>query len=174
MRWAVLLRGVNVGGARKLPMADLRACLEANGFSDVRTLLASGNAAVSTIVEAPAVIESVIEDVLREHCGLLTDVLVRSKAELEAVLAREPFPEASRERPSQTLVLFHRKPFPVEKLDALPPGPERLHAHGRELVIDFQDGIGRSALPQAMARAKFPKIATGRNWNTVRKLAALL
>jgi uncharacterized protein (DUF1697 family) len=74
-------------------------------------------------------------------------------------------------------VSFHRDPVPDGLIDKIPDiydGPERLKAIGRELYIDFPDDVGHSKLPQAMAKLKFPKIATMRNWNTVGKLRDLL
>lgn len=173
-RWAGLLRGVNVGG-RKLPMAELKALVEALGFEDVRTLLASGNIVFSAKGEADA-IERQLETALEAH-GLKTDVLVRDREELAAILAANPFPEAARAHPNHLLVHFHRDPVPGAPMARLPEvhdGPERLHAIGRELYVDYPEDVGHSKLPQGMAKAKFPKIATARNWNTVNKLAAML
>lgn len=176
MRYAALLKGVNVGGNRKLPMADLKAVIERIGYGDVKTLLASGNVVFSADEHDPAKLERDIEAALRE-AGLVTDVLVRSHADLAAIIAANPFADAASEHPSHLLVHFHRDPVPaglIEQLPAIYDGPERLAAVGRELFVDYPDDIGHSKLPQAMAKLKFPKLATARNWNTVLKLAALL
>ncbi len=104
-------------------------------------------------------------------------MVVRSAADLQAILAANPFPEAALARPSHVVVLFHRDSVPADPLDALPElyqGRETLIARGRELYVDYVDGIGESKLPQTMAKLKFPRLATARNWNTVIKLAALL
>lgn len=173
-RWAGLLQGINVGG-RKLPMAELKALVEALGYGEVRTLLASGNV-VFAAEGGAAAIEKALEAALEAH-GLKTDVLVRDHAELAAILAANPFPDAAEAHPNHLLVHFHRDPVPGEPLARLPElhdGPERLHAIGRELYVDYPEDVGHSKLPQAMARAKFPKRATARNWNTVNKLAAML
>jgi uncharacterized protein (DUF1697 family) len=173
-RWAGLLKGVNVGG-RKLPMAELQALVEGLGFEDVRTLLASGNVVFSTRDNAPE-IEKKLEAALEAH-GLKTDVLVRDHEALAAILAANPFPDAAKDHPNHLLVHFHRDPVPGEpmaRLAELHAGPERLQAVGRELYVDYPEDVGHSKLPQGMARAKFPKLATARNWNTVNKLAAML
>lgn len=176
MRRAALLRGVNLGG-RKLLSTDLQAIAGRLGYRAVRTLLASGNVVFDSDDDAPA-IERAFEAALAEH-GLRTDVMVRDRAELDAVIAANPYPEAAVDHPSHLLVTFHREPFPPEalaRLSAVHAGPERLHAVGRELYIDFlsQLGMRESTLVAAMSKAKFPKVATGRNWNTVGKLAAML
>uniref|UniRef100_UPI0035C9DED1 DUF1697 domain-containing protein n=1 Tax=uncultured Sphingomonas sp. TaxID=158754 RepID=UPI0035C9DED1 len=175
MRWAALLKGVNLNG-RKLPMADLKALVEGLGYSDVKTLLASGNVVFACDEVDGANVEMALEAALRRH-GLKTDVVVRTAADLRAIIAADPFPAATKLRPSHVVVVFHREAMPAELLDGLPEiyaGRETLAARGREVYIDYIDGIGESKLPQAMAKLKFPKLATARNWNTVVKLAALL
>lgn len=175
MRWAALLKGVNLNG-RKLPMADLKALVEALGYREVATLLASGNVVFACDETDGAKVEATLEAALDAY-GLKTDVVVRSTTDLQAILAANPFPEAALARPNHVVVLFHRESVPAGLLDALPEiyqGRETLIARGRELYVDYIDGIGASKLPQAMAKLKFPRIATARNWNTVVKLAALL
>jgi len=174
-RWAALLKGVNVGGNRKLPMAELRALVEDLGFGEAKTLLASGNVVFAANGDAAAV-EAKLEAALAKH-GCTTEVLVRDAADLRAIIAANPYADAARDHPNHLLVFFHREPFPgglIEKIPELYQGPERLHAAGRELYVDFPENIGESKLLPAMAKAKFPKLSTGRNWNTVTKLVALL
>ena len=174
IRCAALLKGVNVGGNRKLPMADLKAFVAGLGFANVQTLLASGNV-VFAADEDPSVLEALLAERAKVALGIDTGWFVRSHAELAAVVAADPFPDAAQARPSHLLVTFHHMPFPAPLIDGLEghDGPERLAAVGRELFVDYPDGIGRSLLHKATARLKFPTAATARNWNTVTKLAAL-
>ena len=174
MRWAALLKGVNVGGNRKLPMADLRDFLAGLGLGDAKTLLASGNAVFDADEQDAAKLETRLEQEAKARLGLDTGWLLRSHADLVAVVGANPFPDAAKEHPSHLLVHFHRDPFPPALLDALVhDGPERLAATGRELFVDYPDDVGHSKLPQAMGKAKFPRLATARNWNTVLKLVEL-
>jgi uncharacterized protein (DUF1697 family) len=176
-RWAALLKGVNVGGNRKLPMAELKAFIEGLGFTDVKTLLASGNVVFSTKETDAATLETKIEKAAAEQIGLTTAFLLRDAADLDAIIAANPFPDAAKEHPNHLLVVFHRDPFPgglIERIPEHDDGPERLHAIGRELYIDYPNDIGHSTLHKAMGKLKFPKLATARNWNTVGKLRALL
>lgn len=173
MKRAALLRGVNLGG-RKLLMTDLSAICAALGHGAPRTLLASGNVVFDSD-EPAGRIERDLEAALAAH-GLATDVMVRDHAELAAVLAGDPWPEATADHPSHVLVTFHRDPFPPEALDrlaAVHQGPERFHVVGRELYTDFrsQQGMRDSLLVSTMRKAKFPTVATARNWNTISKLA---
>lgn len=175
-RWAALLRGVNLGG-RKLLSTDLKAVTESLGYARVETLLASGNVVFDTADSGPE-IERRLEEALEKH-GLKTDVMVRDLAGMQAAIAANPYAEAVLDHPSHVLVTFHRDPFPegtIERHDAIHSGPERMQAIGRELYVDYtsQQAMRDSKLLQTMAKAKFPKIATARNWNTVNKLAAML
>jgi uncharacterized protein (DUF1697 family) len=173
MRWAVLLKGVNVGGNRKIPMADLRDFLAGLGLTDVKTLLASGNAVFDTDEKDPAKLEARLEQEAKAKLGLDTGWLLRSHADLVAVVKANPFADAAKAHPHHLLVHFHRDPFPVSLLPLAHDGPERLTAEGRELFVDYPEDVGHSKLPQAMNKAKFPKLATARNWNTVLKLVEL-
>lgn len=174
-RRVALLKGVNVGGNRKLPMADLKKLVEDLGYGEVKTLLASGN----VVFDAPgdaADLETKLEAAL-ETLGLKTDILIRDHADLAKIVAGNPFADAATDHPNHLMVHFHREPFPEGLIDRIPElyeGPERLHAIGRTLYVDFPRDIGHSKLPQAMAKAKFPKLNTARNWNTVTKLLAML
>lgn len=175
-RWAAMLRGVNLGG-RKLIMTDLARICSDLGYTDVKTLLASGNV-VFTAKGSASAIEKQLEEALAKH-GLDTDVLVRDKDELAEVIATDPWPKASADHPSHYLVTFHRDPFPADALKRLAEvhdGPEKIHAAGRETYTDYlsQQGMRDSKLVQGMKKAKFPKVATGRNWNTVGKLHDML
>lgn len=168
-RWAALPRAINAG--KTLKMSDLRALLEAEGMRDVKTLLASGNA-VFTCEGDAASIEARLHQAACEGLKLDTLWFVRSHADLAAIAAADPFPEATAARPNHVQVLFHQgsvDPVRIAALAASYDGPERLHAIGRELYVDFPAGIGRSKLPPALAKATLPA-STGRNWNTLLKL----
>ncbi len=176
-RWAALLRGVNVGGNRKLPMAELKAFVEALGCRDVRTLLASGNVVFETDDRDGSDLERLLEREAKARLALETDFLLRDAAELKQAIAANPFGEAAEVRPSHLLVVFGREAWPAdlpEKVARAYDGPEQLGVHGRHLYVDYVEGQGRSKLPQALAKLKLPRAATGRNWNTVLKLAEML
>jgi uncharacterized protein (DUF1697 family) len=109
--------------------------------------------------------------------GLETDFLLRDAKELKTAIKANPFGEAARTRPNHLLVVFTREPpardLP-ERIAAIYDGPEKLAVEGRHLYVDYVEGQGRSKLPQAVAKLKLSKVATGRNWNTVLKLSAML
>lgn len=173
MKVAALLRAVNVGG-RQVKMAELREAL-AREFGDCRTLLASGNVVLDA--EDATGLEERLEATFETRFGFVSEFVVRDAAALDAVIAANPFPDAAAERPSRLLVTFHREPpGPAlgERLAAEHVGPERVALIGRELFIDFPDGVGVSTIDRTTKRLKWPKVATARNWNTVLKLRAAL
>lgn len=167
-----MLRGINLG-KRQLKSAELKASVESLGFTDVKTLLASGNVVFTADETDPAALEQALHDALFKGTGLKSEIFVRSPEEMAAVAAADPFPDATSERPSFVVVSFHRKPVDlaaVAKLAESHGGPERMHAIGRELYIDFPEGQARSVLHPAMSKAKLDSVNTARNWNTVLKI----
>ena len=115
-----LLRGINVGGNKKLPMADLRAFIENIGFKDARTLLQSGNLVFrSDGKRDDAALETFLDDQALKHLGLSTKFLVRTASEWAEVIARNPFPEAAQANPGRLLVMFFRAPPTTEAVQSL-------------------------------------------------------
>ncbi|WP_277767215.1 DUF1697 domain-containing protein [Sphingomonas sp. HITSZ_GF] len=174
MKWAAMLRGINLG-KRQLKSAELKAVVEGMGFSEVKTILASGNVVFEAGDAEPEALERDLHAALEKATGLKSDVHVRNRADLEKLVAANPFRKEAEERPSYLVVSFHRTPPSQAAIDALLEsydGPERMVIVGRELFTDFPDGQGRSNLIPAMQKAKLSKDNTGRNWNTVLKLLA--
>lgn len=171
-RVAAMLRAVNVSGTGKLVMADLRALLAGLGYDAPQTLLASGNAVFGTDA-APDAVERGLEAALKAQLGLSTDVFVRDRAELAAVMAANPFADFAREQPSRLMVAFLKgePPQDLSPLERWAMDGEKIGRGPRCLYIAYPQGAGRSKL--ANARTEAAK-GTTRNWNTVGKLAAML
>jgi uncharacterized protein (DUF1697 family) len=161
--YAAFLRAVNVGGTGKLPMSELHAMCESLGFSNVRTYIASGNVVFeSKLPEASA--KAKLERCLETYTGKPVGVLVRTAAQLAAVLANNPFSSAV---PNRTVAIFLDAPPPSDVLSTVRGQQTEDIALGtREIYVHYKDGIARSKL-------KIPAAATGtaRNMNTVAKLA---
>jgi uncharacterized protein (DUF1697 family) len=177
-----LLRGINVGGNRRVPMAELRATVEAAGHTRAATLLNSGNVVLvlreradgpDTDVHASLAAE--VADGLRMRLGLDVDVVVRTRAEIDATIAANPFPEAARDDPAHLLVMFYATPVSVDPaFDITSYGPEKAVWAGTEVYLHYPDDIGHSRLtPTVLARAA-GQAGTGRNWRTVLALRDLL
>ncbi|MGK9170751.1 DUF1697 domain-containing protein [Inquilinus limosus] len=175
--WIALLRAVNVGGHAPIAMAGLRALAAELGFAEPRTLLQTGNLAFQGDGRPAEELERALEDALAQRFGLRTDVFVRSAADWAAVIARNPFPDEAESDPSH-LVLLPLKQAPdeaaVAALQAGIAGREQVRADGRHVYVAYPDGIGRSKLTMAVIERTLGTRGTGRNWNTVLKLADLL
>jgi uncharacterized protein (DUF1697 family) len=152
-----LLRGINVGGHKKLAMSDLRSICESLGYTGVRTLLNSGNA----IFEAKSAAEA-----KRLQEKVEAKIILRTPKEMAEVIARNPWKREG----SRLMVTF---------LDGAPKGgfdwsgPEETHLDGRHLYLYYPDGMGQSKLTNAAIEKALGVAGTTRNWNTVLKLAAL-
>jgi uncharacterized protein (DUF1697 family) len=176
--FVALLRGVNVGGHRKVPSADLRAVVEGAGFADVATLLNSGNVVFSAPQTAPADaprVAAAIEDGLRARLGLDVDVVAVTAAALDDVVAANPFPDEACADPSHLLVTFWTEPPAEERIDAFDTSayPERLAWAAGVGYTYFPSGVGTSKLTPAVLRRALGTEGTARNWSTVLKLRAL-
>jgi uncharacterized protein (DUF1697 family) len=163
--FVALLRAVNVGGTGTLAMADLKSICEDAGFSDVRTYIQSGNV-VFGCASSEARVKAALEAGLAAKMKKPVDVLVRSAAEMAAVLKRNPFPKAEGNR---VYVLFldespKKAVFTAIKI----PGREEMRLVGREVYVHYPDGMGQSKLKLASLG-----VATARNINTVAKLVAM-
>jgi uncharacterized protein (DUF1697 family) len=170
-----LLRGINLGGARKVAMADLRAMLTGMGFADVQSLLQSGNAVFRGGARGAA-LERALEREAETRLGLRTDIHVRTVPEWDAVVANNPFPDEATRDPSHLLVLCMKGAPSVRGVDALRAaitGRERVAVVGRQAYLVYPDGIGRSRLTTALLDAHLGGRGTARNWNTIVKLAAM-
>jgi uncharacterized protein (DUF1697 family) len=171
-----LLRGINVGGNKKVAMADLREMLNALGFADPRSLLQSGNLVFRSDARKSADLERLLDAETEKRLGLKTEFFVRTAKEWKAVVESNPFPDEAERDPSHLVVMF-LKDAPdardVEALQAAITGREVVRAVGRQAYITYPDGIGDSRLTNAVIEKKLGTRGTGRNWNTVMKLDAL-
>ena len=166
-RQVALLRGVNLGG-RKLVMSQLRGACEDAGFTDVETLIASGNLVLGSKLKGER-LERKLEAVMQDPLGLKTDVHVRDAAELAAIIAANPFKAFAKTNPNLLVVYFMRAKASgsdMETMERTALIGEEVRQGKRCLYIKFPKGQGVSKL-------KLPKLGTARNWNTVTKLAAM-
>jgi uncharacterized protein (DUF1697 family) len=170
-----LLRAVNVGG-RSLKMGDLVSFARELGFDKPRTLLQSGNLVFESPDRGDAALEKRLEAEAEPRFGFQTDFMVRSAAEWRALIAANPFAKAARDDPSHLLVM-PLKAAPadgaLEALRAAIKGSEKVEIVGRDAYLVYPDGIGRSKLTITLIEKKLGVRGTGRNWNTVLKLAQM-
>lgn len=166
--FVALLRAVNVGGTGKLPMAELAAMCEAEGFARPRTYIASGNVVFASDRDAASV-RAGLERRLAAYAGRPVGVVVRTADELAAVLAANPFPAADGHAPSRTVAIFLDDAPPADAADgARHRTTEHVALGARELYVSYGAAMADSKLQIPAARA-----GTARNMNTVAKLADL-
>lgn len=170
-----LLRGVNLGGGRSVPMARLREVASALGWTDVGTHLQSGNLLFRADGEAPA-LEAALGAALRTEFGLGVDVVIRSGSQLRALLVGHPFAEGD---PSKVVIACCDRPvgeLAVRRLGALAVGAERvdLAGSGTDVYAAFPHGQAGSRLAAGLVAALRPATGTARNLRTVNRLVELL
>ncbi|MFJ8079940.1 DUF1697 domain-containing protein [Streptomyces sp. NPDC096205] len=175
--YAALLRGINVGGSRKVPMAELRTLMEGLGYDGVRTYLQSGQAVFAADHGDEDSLAAELAGAIEKQFGFAVDVLVRDHAYLTAVADACPFPAADLE-PKQLHVTYFSAPVTEDRFAELDRDaylPEEFRLGDRCLYLYAPDGLGRSKLAGDLARPRLNKgvIGTSRNWNTVLKLVEL-
>jgi uncharacterized protein (DUF1697 family) len=174
--YVALLRGINVGGRNLVAMSDLRDLLDTLGFTNVRSLLQSGNLVFQGDRRASGAIERLLELESEKRLGISVDYHVRTAAELKSIIARNPFPDEAERDPAHVVVLFLKDAPNAENVEALRAairGPEIVRADGRHIYLVYPLGIGNSKLTNVLIDKKLGARGTARNWNTVVKLAAL-
>jgi len=183
-----LLRGINVGGRNKIPMADLREVVTSLGHTAVTTYIQSGNVLFSTAETDTAELAAALESAIAERFGIWASAVVLSRDELAAVLAGNPYPDEP--NPRLVHVVFLNAEPPQDLLDRIAAAQsataakgsrDRIQAAGPALFLHTPDGFGTSELAQVVFRIISPPAkkqapglaATARNWATSTKLLAL-
>jgi uncharacterized protein (DUF1697 family) len=188
MRGLLLLRGVNVGGHRKLPSKTLRALLEALGLRDVQTYVQSGNAVFS--LPAGATLDSAEDEAalaarfvtrLEATLGFDCTALVRGASEVDAIVAHNPYAAEAAADPTRVHALFCAEPIDADAVHTAFPddeAPEQLRAvvgaPTRVLYFHTPSGLGRAKRTPDKLERRLQVAITARNWRSVLALQALL
>jgi uncharacterized protein (DUF1697 family) len=173
-RYVALLRGINLGSRNRVAMPALREALGEAGLGEVQTYVQSGNVVLASRAQAETVRRKV-ERVLDESFGLEIPVVVRSKAELAAVVKRNPLRKVATD-PKRHQVTFLSAKLPAKvvcELEALAAPEERVVVAGREVYAWHPKTIARSKLWAKLAGKSLGVTATSRNWATVEALLEL-
>jgi uncharacterized protein (DUF1697 family) len=166
-RQIALLRGINVGGHKKVEMAKLRALMEELGYRDVRTYVQSGNVVFSGRRRSPQHLESALADAF----GFEVPVVLRTRDELAAIIRAHPLRKLAND-PAKLVVVFCDAKAAVS-LDPDAFAPETFVVRGREIFLWLPDGLGPSPLAKELAAKPRGRTSTARNWRTVEKLLEL-
>jgi uncharacterized protein (DUF1697 family) len=175
--FVALMRGINVGSARRLPMADLRALCSALGLERPQTYIQSGNLLVDSKANGPA-LRRLLENEIAVHFGFVVDVIVRTAADWEGYVAANPFTGDAKALPKMLHLYLPRDPLKSGAVKALEPraqSGERIGAAGGALWIDYgANGVARSKLSPLLIDKACGSPTTGRNWNSVLKISKMI
>lgn len=170
------LRGINLG-KRQIKMAELKACLEADGFSEVKTILASGNVRFAH-AGSPDETKAKLEKIIEQQFGFKVGVILRSQAQIEKMLAGHPFDKIAADADVTRHVLLSDAAFPTgEQIKDLPGDTEILRVDSHEIYIAgyrrpngrYTEGV-EEVLKPLYAKLGKGWLDTMRNWNTIEKV----
>lgn len=173
MTLIALVRGINVGRAKQVSMAELRAVVQSLGYEDVRTLLRSGNIVCSASKGAPRTIAKAIEKAI-DSLGVNARVVIRTVDELAAVVKANPLPDAAANG-SYLHVMFLDEPLSAaerKQIEAADFGSDHVRLARREIYVWYRKGMSGSDTAGRLNKL-VRTLATDRNWNTVEKLLAM-
>ncbi|CUI09758.1 DUF1697 domain-containing protein [Massilia sp. P8910] len=174
-RYIALLRGINVGRAKRIAMADLRQLVGELGCTEVRTLLNSGNVVFSAPRQAPAALAALIQDALVLKLGVAARVMVLVSDELDRIVAANPLLPVATDHARLLVFVFSDPgaPLVLAPLAAATHwAPEQLAVAQQAAYLWCPDGVLDSKIAAAMGKLLGDGL-TARNWNTVCKLQAL-
>jgi uncharacterized protein (DUF1697 family) len=172
--WIALLRGINVGGANKLAMKDLRDLVAACGHTGVSTYIQSGNVVLTSARSDRSALAAEISTGIERAHGLAVTVVLRTPEELRAALAANPFTAES--DASRVTITFLSDVPSAGDISRLEPDrflPDRFEVLGAELYAYYQNGAGRSKMTLDYFEKRLRVRGTARNLNTVAKLIQL-
>lgn len=167
MKYVALLRAINVGGHNPLPMATLRGVFEELAATKVSTYIQSGNVVFAHAQRSAAKLTTQLAAAIAAAAGFEVPVVLRTADEWTAVIANNPFATDHAH-----CMFLPAAPAKTALAKIVPIAPARFELIGREVFLDLPDGIGRSTLAGALARA-LPD-ATVRNWRTVQTLGEMV
>ena len=174
-RYVALLRGINLGKAKRVAMADLRELLGAVGYTDVRTHLNSGNALFTADDADPAEHAVRIEAAITERLGLDVRCVVLTADDLRAIVDGNPLADVVTNGSRMMVHVLEPTPGPalLAEHDPIALDPENARLGERVIYQWCPDGL-MAAPPVGFPEKRFPITATARNWNTMTRLVELL
>ena len=170
--YCALLRGINVGGKNKLPMAELAKLFSESGCRDVRTYIASGNVVFRMSAAKAGKLPALIARRIEESFGLKVPVVVRSAAELAEVVGSNPYLQAGLAETNLHVMFLADAPG-AEKVALLDPDRspgDQFAVRGREIYLHLPNGVADCKITNAWLDSRLKTVSTGRNWRTVLKL----
>ena len=171
--YIAMLRGINVGGHKRIKMDKLRSSFETVGFEAVKTYIQSGNVVFKARKTSASILAKKIEKQIVDAFGFSAPVIVRGSDEIEAVIGNNPFLREAGIDPDKLHVMFlSSSPSPVAggKLAALTAMPDLCHCGDKEIYFYFPNGVSQSVLFKSPVDRILAVANTTRNWKTVNSL----
>ncbi|HSI91712.1 MAG TPA: DUF1697 domain-containing protein [Adhaeribacter sp.] len=172
--YIAIIRGINVSGKHKVPMAELKPLCESLGWRNVRTYIQSGNVIFET--DSPENLAGKLEEVIAENFGFKVPVIIRTALEMAKVVAANPYAEMVGFEPEKLYVTFMAEAPQPDKLEAIKAftfEPEMYSILGKEIYIYCFNGYGNTKLENSFFEKKLKVTCTTRNWRTVNKLVEM-
>jgi uncharacterized protein (DUF1697 family) len=173
MTHVALLRGINMGGRACLPMRDLIAIFEANGATNVRTYIQSGNVVFTSPAPEPLVVAVTAQ--IASQFGYPGRIVLRSAEELRQAYAANPFAQPG--VPKDLLHVYFLADRPTQaaiaSLDAAHSPGDSFAVIRREVYLQLPNGMARTRLTNAYFDSRLKTVSTARNWKSVRALLAI-
>ena len=175
MRYIALLRGINVGGKKKIKMKGLRALVGSLGFENVASYINSGNLGFDSPAKSDAKLAAMIHDAIEQQLGLDVSIMVRSRAELVEIVKKNPYDGQFDSYKDLHVFFLARELSKDEKGSLLEKNSdaELITVDGRTVYYLLRISIIDSVLGKGFLDKKLKVPATARNWRTVQKLAEL-
>ena len=172
-----MLRGINVGGHKKIKMAELRRLYESLGFTHVKTYIQSGNVIFSCTDSDRSELVNKIETHIQQTLGFSVPVILRTKSEFEHVIENNPFNEPAKEDSTKLAVIFLSatpSSSSVKLIDKLEDESGKWRISGKEIYLFYPFGYGKTKMTNNFFEKHLNLTATARNWRTVNKLYELM
>ena len=172
-QYIVLLKGINVGGHKKIPMAELRQLMTNNGFQEVLTYIQSGNIILKTNENEIYKIEDRISKSILDYFGFEVSVLVKTRKELQRIFDESPFSQDKKK--ASYFMMLHDTPDET----AVKEASEKIYEGEEYQIINdciyyfYEKGLGQSKFNVNFFERRFKTFTTARNYNTMVKLLSL-
>ena len=171
-KYVVLLRGINVGGHRKVPMAELREILFDSGFKNVQTYIQSGNVVMQSSDDAKK-IKTIIEKAIFNYFGFEVTVIVKTDEELKEIFDNCPFQQQTKEKSYFMILDSLPDKFGLQEVSSLTHIGEEFHIAYTSIYFFSANGYGRTKFNSNFFERKLKVSTTARNYKTMLKLLAM-
>jgi len=173
-KYVALLRGINVGGKRKILMAELKKVLLSKGFTDVETYIQSGNVVFNSKEVTPVILENEISDLIKQSFGHDVPVVVRTQEEWDQLMNVNPFKAEDIDKLHICFLKEEPTQDRIDKLRQYPCSPDQWHIRGKEVHILCNGKYHLSKIGNTTVERQLGVPSTARNYKTIMKLQKML